>query len=116
MMTRMGAVGAALVLGGGLTGLVALRQPPQDQILRGRQLVVSHGCSLCHSGLADPGQAGFLAGARSAAEEFRLGGMTFRPPNLTPDPETGTGRWTDRQVFNALRFGLKPRDTPDVEI
>ena len=114
MRTRR--LGTAIVVGGGLAGLAALRPPLDDQILRGRQLVVSHGCSMCHSGLADPGQAGFLAGARSAAEEFRIGGLTLRPPNLTPDPETGLGRWSDRQVFNALRFGLKPRDTPDVEI
>jgi mono/diheme cytochrome c family protein len=71
---------------------------------------------MCHSGLPDPGQTGFLTGVRSAAEEFHIGGLIYRPPNLTPDPETGLGRWTDRQVFNALRFGLKPEATPDVEI
>ena len=123
-MLRMHAVGTAIVVGGALVVLIlggdpvgaAPDAPRDEQILRGRQLVLSHGCSLCHSGLADPGQAGFLTGVRSAAEEFRIGGFTYRPPNLTPDPETGLGRWSDRQVFNALRFGLKPRDTPDVEI
>ena len=39
-----------------------------------------------------------------------------RPKNITPDKETGIGRWTDQQVFNALRYGLKPEDTPDVKI
>jgi hypothetical protein len=39
-----------------------------------------------------------------------------RPKNLTPDNATGTGRFTERQLFNALRFGLRPEETPDVEI
>ena len=39
-----------------------------------------------------------------------------RPKNLTPDNATGTGRFTERQIFNALRFGLRPEETPDVEI
>ena len=38
------------------------------------------------------------------------------PRNLTPDNETGLGRFTERQVFNALRHGLRPEDTPDVGI
>ena len=36
--------------------------------------------------------------------------------NLTPDNLTGTGRFTERQIFNALRFGLRPGETPDVDI
>jgi mono/diheme cytochrome c family protein len=95
----------------------AAPDPAQDaQILRGRHLVMSHACAGCHSGLFEPSQTGFLIGARSPAEEFKFNGMTFRPPNLTPDPETGLGRYSDRQVFNALRFGLRPKDAPDVEI
>ena len=39
-----------------------------------------------------------------------------RPRNLTPDNETGIGRFTERQIFNALRYGLRPEETPDVEI
>ncbi len=36
--------------------------------------------------------------------------------NLTPDNATGLGRFSERQIFNALRFGLRPGETPDVEI
>lgn len=39
-----------------------------------------------------------------------------RAKNLTPDEETGIGRSTDRQTFSALRYGLRPEDTPDVDI
>jgi hypothetical protein len=39
-----------------------------------------------------------------------------RPRNLTPDNTTGIGRFSERQIFNALRYGLRPGETPDVEI
>ena len=30
--------------------------------------------------------------------------------------ETGLGRFSERQIFNAIRYGLRPGETPDVEI
>ncbi|RYY94439.1 MAG: c-type cytochrome [Comamonadaceae bacterium] len=43
------------------------------------------------------------------------GGMVFDEPpfkahasNLTPDPETGIGRWTDAQLAKAIREGVRP--------
>ena len=36
--------------------------------------------------------------------------------NLTPDKDTGIGGFSDQQIFNALRYGLRPSDTPDVKI
>jgi mono/diheme cytochrome c family protein len=89
------------------------------QILRGRALVLNHACTGCHSGVRgpiDPAAEGYLAGSTSPQGEFTLGPFTVRPRNLTPDPETGIGRFSDRQIFNALRFGLRPSETPDVEI
>ncbi|MBI2211194.1 MAG: c-type cytochrome [Deltaproteobacteria bacterium] len=29
-------------------------------------------------------------------------------PNITPDPETGIGSWSDKQVIDAFRFGKRP--------
>jgi mono/diheme cytochrome c family protein len=29
-------------------------------------------------------------------------------PNITPDPETGIGRWTDAQLKKAIREGIRP--------
>jgi hypothetical protein len=40
----------------------------------------------------------------------------MRPRNLTPHATTGIGSYTDRQVFNALRYGLRPSTTPDMVI
>jgi len=31
-------------------------------------------------------------------------------PNITPDPETGIGRWTDAQISAAIREGRRPMD------
>ena len=91
-------------------------QGAQAQILRGRTLAIHLACSGCHSGVLDPAGTGYMAGARSAADEFTIEGFRTRPRNLTPDNETGLGRFTERQLFNALRFGLRPGETPDVEI
>ncbi len=97
-----------------------------DTIAHGRYLVVSHACGECHGGGDDPAADGWLAGYRGPNQEFLIGPCaldasakpcfhTF-PRNLTPDNETGLGRFTERQIFNALRYGLRPEDTPDVEI
>src|SRR5262249_61626622 len=29
-------------------------------------------------------------------------------PNITPDAETGIGKWTDAQIINAIRRGERP--------
>jgi mono/diheme cytochrome c family protein len=87
-----------------------------DQIARGRYLIVTHDCGGCHGGGSDPAAKGWLAGMRDTSEQFRILGFITRPKNLTPDNTTGMGRYTERQVFNALRYGLRPEETPDVEI
>lgn len=86
------------------------------QVLRGRQLVITHACGGCHGGGADPANPNWLSGARTPQDEFKIGPFTTYPRNLTPDNTTGLGRFSERQIFNALRFGLRPGETPDVEI
>jgi mono/diheme cytochrome c family protein len=88
-----------------------------EQILLGRQLVVSHACGDCHGGGSDPAAFGWLDGVRNPElQEFKIGPFTTRPRNITPDNVTGIGRFSERQIFNALRYGLRPGETPDVEI
>jgi mono/diheme cytochrome c family protein len=94
-------------------------QARQDQILHGRALVTSHACGDCHGGGSNPAAFGWLDGARSPVLDvqfFKIGPFTTRAKNLTPDNTTGTGRFTERQLFNALRYGLRPEETADVEI
>jgi mono/diheme cytochrome c family protein len=101
---------------------------PEDVILRGRHLVLSHACGECHGGGSNPAAKGWLAGSTGPELEFKIGPppcgldpkakgcFTTRPRNLTPDNATGMGRFTERQLFNALRYGLRPEATPDVTI
>src|SRR5207244_10321283 len=44
--------------------------------------------------------------ARGRASATPFG--TFYSPNITPDPETGIGRWSDEQFLRALRDGVRP--------
>src|SRR5689334_13262967 len=67
---------------------------------RGEYLVKAGGCVSCHT--ASGGQP--LAGGRALATPFG----TFYSPNITPDPDTGIGRWTDAQFLRALREGVRP--------
>lgn len=86
------------------------------QVLHGRQLVIKRDCGGCHGGGPNPAGKGYLAGMTSPEQEFTIGPFKTRPRNLTPDNTTGLGRFTERQIFNALRFGLRPGETPDVVI
>jgi mono/diheme cytochrome c family protein len=72
----------------------------EDAVTRGEYLVRAGGCFSCHT--AADGQA--LAGGRALTTPFG----TFYTPNITPDPETGIGRWTDAQFLRALREGVRP--------
>jgi mono/diheme cytochrome c family protein len=87
-----------------------------EQILRGRTLVIHHGCGDCHGGGGNPAAPGWLAGAMDSTYEFKIGPFKTRPRNLTPDNTTGMGRFSERQIFNAIRYGLRPGETPDVAI
>lgn len=104
----------------------AVADGSKEQVLLGRQIVLQVDCAGCHGG-AGPDSKGWLAGVMSPQQEFGIGACTMkdpkakpcfitRPRNLTPDSATGLGRFTERQIFNALKYGLRPEDTPDVDI
>jgi hypothetical protein len=87
------------------------------RVALGRQLVMNHGCGGCHGGGdAHPGAPGWLQGVRDTSMEFQIGPFRTRPRNLTPDNATGLGRFSERQIFNALRYGLRPEETADVDV
>jgi mono/diheme cytochrome c family protein len=72
----------------------------EDAVTRGEYLVRAGGCFSCHT--VAGGEK--LAGGRALATPFG----TFYSPNITPDPRTGIGRWTDAQFLRALREGVRP--------
>ena len=95
---RLAPFGAALVL---LTLTQAdLAAGEEDQVERGQYLVRAGGCFSCHT--AKGGEK--LAGGRPLTTPFG----TFYSPNITPDRDTGIGRWADAQFLRALRDGVRP--------
>ena len=82
-----------------------------ESVARGKYLV-EHvtGCTGCHSPIDEtkPGDPP-IEGRRGAGRDFGpMGEAPFRlrAHNLTPDPETGIGRWTDGEVVRAMREGI----------
>lgn len=82
---------------------------------RGRYLVQGLlGCDDCHSP-KDWTQRGapVVTGMELAGQPLPLPGFpgNISAPNLTPDLETGSGRWSDDQIARAIREGVKHDDT-----
>jgi mono/diheme cytochrome c family protein len=74
-------------------------------IARGQYLATIMDCGGCHT----PGAlAGKPDGSRRLAGSdvgFRTATGVVYPPNLTPDPDTGLGRWSDADIMRAIREG-----------
>nr|WP_314072814.1 cytochrome c [uncultured Roseococcus sp.] len=66
-------------------------------IERGRYLATVGDCSSCHLHRESP-----YAGGRGIETPFG----TINAPNITPDPETGLGRWTREDFARALQQGI----------
>jgi mono/diheme cytochrome c family protein len=69
------------------------------QIERGRYLTVLSDCASCHT---VPGSNKPLAGGRPIETPFG----NIVAPNITPDPDTGIGSWSDEQFDAAIRKGI----------
>jgi mono/diheme cytochrome c family protein len=68
------------------------------QIERGRYLAIAGDCTSCHS---VPGSGQPFAGGRPIETPFGV----VVGANITPDPETGIGAWSDELFVSALREG-----------
>jgi len=90
----------------------ALAHLDATRVNRGRYLVEIAGCAACHTDgalIGEPSAARLLAGsdlgiAYTNPLRSRFPGIAY-PPNLTPDPRTGLGNWSDAQVAAAIRSG-----------
>lgn len=72
---------------------------------RGHYLAQAAGCMGCHT--EERKNAVPYAGGRALKTPFG----TFYGPNITPHPEAGIGRWTERDFFLAMRHGERPDGT-----
>lgn len=100
-------LGLGLLLGANvLTGLVACQgSAPLPPAQQGQQLVQTYGCATCHEPTGM--QGGVLSGQQTPRP-----GTTAYGANLTPDPTTGIGSWTDAQITSALRQGVDDENMP----
>ena len=79
------------------------------QIKRGKYLVTLGGCNDCHTPgyfFGKPDMARFLGGSEVGFEIPGLG--VFHGPNLTPDRETGLGKWSTEEIAKAITKGQRP--------
>ncbi|HVZ46342.1 MAG TPA: c-type cytochrome [Ramlibacter sp.] len=89
------------------TARAAFALPPGN-IERGKYLMDSVvACGNCHTQRGPQGEP--------LMDKGLSGGMVFEEkmfravaPNITPDPETGIGKWTDDQLAKAIREGIRP--------
>ncbi len=73
---------------------------PGELVARGEYLVTAGNCASCHT---------------TQDGAFMSGGLPFRTPfgtiystNITPDPLTGIGNWSEIDFLNSLRHGVRP--------
>ena len=91
--------------------------PPSDAVAYGRYLVNDRLlCFSCHSAdfatndEKDPEKsAGYLGGGNAMPD---IGGKLVHTSNLTPDAETGIGRWSAEDFRRALQDGIRPDKRP----
>jgi mono/diheme cytochrome c family protein len=65
-------------------------------------------CFECHTP-AGPGGAPDMTKMGAGGFPIPLGpGMVVNTANITPDPETGIGKWTDEEIKKAMTEGVRP--------
>ncbi|MBT4490246.1 MAG: cytochrome c [Rhodospirillaceae bacterium] len=82
--------------------LFAVQSAFGNDVQRGEYLTRAAGCISCHT----DGKAGGkpFAGGRGLKTPFGI----YYSPNITADPETGIGGWSDPDFLNAVKRGIRP--------
>lgn len=95
-----------------------LTAPGEAQVVSRGEYIVKYAaqCWQCHGApeAVDQRENAPLSGGRTidlstlgpGYGTFPMGLGTYTVPNITPDPDTGIGRWTDGEVVRALREGI----------
>jgi mono/diheme cytochrome c family protein len=87
-----------------------------EAIERGRYLANAiAGCVGCHSPIDETRPGDFpVEGKQLTGRVFKGGGLpgVFSASNLTADPDTGLGKWTDGEILRAMREGVSKDGRP----
>ena len=82
--------------------VLAAENPPTGAMTAGEYLFRVSGCYGCHTD--EKGGGARLAGGHALKTDFG----TFYSPNITPDADTGIGKWSEQDFFRAMREGRSP--------
>ena len=110
-MRRFGVVlaAAAIATGAAAYTVRSAVEAQEAQVAWGKYLVQLAGCTDCHTPghlLGKPDMTRFLGGSDVGFEVPDLG--IFVGPNLTPDNDTGLGRWTSDEIVTVIQTGVRP--------
>jgi mono/diheme cytochrome c family protein len=109
ILAMVGLAGVALLSAACEVSTTTNTATAEAPVERGRYLVTIMGCTDCHTPgylLGMPDTMRFLGGSQVGFEMPGLG--VFHGPNLTPDPETGLGNWSEQQIVTAITTGMRP--------
>ena len=84
--------------------------PTSDKVAYGGYIVnaLAH-CFECHTSPDANGAPDFANGLGAGGFEIQLApGMVIRTANITSDPETGIGKWSDADIKKAMTEGVRP--------
>jgi mono/diheme cytochrome c family protein len=84
--------------------LAAVLPQHTGDVVNGERLYHAGGCHSCHK--IDPKLSGIDAKLPAGGTAFKTPIGIFYPPNLTPDAETGLGKWSDVEFVNAMQRGI----------
>jgi mono/diheme cytochrome c family protein len=73
------------------------------EIARGKYVFGATGGCGCHTESGNPPKP-----ANSGGRKYEGPFGTVYSSNITPDPKTGIGNWTDEQIITAIRLGRRP--------
>lgn len=99
-----------------ITDLVVESTP--ERVARGEYLAFGPAhCATCHVAMEDLGkvESGEII-PMSGGFEFTLPPATLRAPNITPDPETGIGNFTDGELYRMMRYNVMHDGTTTIEL
>jgi len=74
--------------------------PNADELARGKYIFGATGGCGCHTQPKQP--------VHSGGRKYEGPFGTVYSSNITPDPKTGIGSWTDAEIITAIRLGRRP--------
>ena len=103
MKSRLIPVFGALIVVVAMAGAAGAASPTPAEIARGKYVFGATGGCGCHTESGNPAKP-----ANSGGRKYEGPFGTVYASNITPDPKTGIGNWTDEQIVTAIRLGRRP--------